>query len=171
VRSQVRLPRVRSGVMDGRKGGLADVATLRPVNPQVRTCPGAPANFRLCATKRLMQRSNNVCVQTPSPSSLDHPIGTGEEGWRVSTPRALAGTLISFGAPLCRHFEICRSLTKSRQRAISPQPQQDGRCYVGRPLANGVLLKSVPQMPFPEPVKEAARDRPSLPPHGSKNLA
>jgi hypothetical protein len=28
------------------------MATLRPVNPQVRTCPGAPANFRLCAITR-----------------------------------------------------------------------------------------------------------------------
>jgi len=29
--------------------GPADTDTLRPVNPQVPTRPGAPANFRLCA--------------------------------------------------------------------------------------------------------------------------
>jgi len=28
------------------------MATWRPVNPQVRTRPGAPANFRLCAKER-----------------------------------------------------------------------------------------------------------------------
>jgi len=28
------------------------MATLRPVNPQVRTCSGAPANFRLYAKCR-----------------------------------------------------------------------------------------------------------------------
>jgi len=33
-----------------RRRGPADTATTRPVNPQVRTRPGAPANFRLCAT-------------------------------------------------------------------------------------------------------------------------
>jgi hypothetical protein len=41
----------RLGVMDGRRRGPADTATLRPVNSQVRTRPGAPANFRLCAPK------------------------------------------------------------------------------------------------------------------------
>jgi hypothetical protein len=35
--------------MDGRRRGPADTAILRPVNPQVRTRPGAPVNFRLCA--------------------------------------------------------------------------------------------------------------------------
>jgi hypothetical protein len=32
-----------------RRGGPADKAALRPVNPQERTRPGASANFRLCA--------------------------------------------------------------------------------------------------------------------------
>jgi hypothetical protein len=35
--------------LDGRRRGPADTTTSRPVNPQVRTRPGAPANFRLCA--------------------------------------------------------------------------------------------------------------------------
>ena len=33
-------------------------AGLLPVNPQVRTCPGALANIQLCANKRLVHRSN-----------------------------------------------------------------------------------------------------------------
>ena len=37
------------GVMDGRRRGPAGEITLRQVNLQVRTRPGAPANFRLCA--------------------------------------------------------------------------------------------------------------------------
>jgi len=34
----------------GRRKSLAGGAAVRPVNPQVRTFPGGPANFRLCAT-------------------------------------------------------------------------------------------------------------------------
>ena len=44
-------------VKDGRRKGPADTSSSRPVNPQVRTRPGAPANIRLCARSRLMQRS------------------------------------------------------------------------------------------------------------------
>ena len=40
----------------GRKRGPADRATSRPVNPQVRTRPGALANFRLCARERTRYR-------------------------------------------------------------------------------------------------------------------
>ena len=35
--------------MAGRRRGPVDAATLRPVNPQVRTQSGAAVNFRLCA--------------------------------------------------------------------------------------------------------------------------
>ena len=48
----VRLPIARQMVMDGRTRSQADTATTGPVNPQVRTRPGASANFRLCATLR-----------------------------------------------------------------------------------------------------------------------
>ena len=34
------------------KKGPADTATLRPLNPHVRTRPGAPINFQLSATRR-----------------------------------------------------------------------------------------------------------------------
>ena len=44
------LPDFRNGVKGGRRRGPADTAPLRPVNPQMRTRSGAPANFRLCAT-------------------------------------------------------------------------------------------------------------------------
>jgi len=49
--------------MDGRKGGPADITTLRPVNPQVRTCPGAPANFRLCAKTGREQLQQDVLTE------------------------------------------------------------------------------------------------------------
>ena len=48
----MRLPIARQMVMDGRRRGPADTATLRPVSPHVRTRPGPPANFRLCASNR-----------------------------------------------------------------------------------------------------------------------
>jgi hypothetical protein len=59
-------------VMDGRRRGPADTATLRPVNPQVRTRPGASGQL------------SAVChEETHAPQQtallLDHFIGTREQ--------------------------------------------------------------------------------------------
>jgi hypothetical protein len=47
--------------MGGRRRGPADTATLRPVNRQVQTSPGAPVKFRLCARNGHGGRDRTSC--------------------------------------------------------------------------------------------------------------
>jgi hypothetical protein len=49
--------------MVGRKKCPADDAALLPLNPQVRTRPGAPANLRLCATFRRLWLEDESVVR------------------------------------------------------------------------------------------------------------
>ena len=54
-------------VMDRRRRGPADTTTSRPVNSYVRTRRDALANFRLCARKGLVRRSENQLLKASGP--------------------------------------------------------------------------------------------------------